>query len=278
MSSLLQRVSILVAALVLLIGSANAQFANFASSSNSARLDPTHSTPLTMETPPDEGSFSPALSAADPSSDGSRSAGQYDNRVRTFSRFSFELGGGGNAPVGDSSQYITWGGQFVMGAGYRFSPMFSTLVEFQYIYDKLPGAVIAQTGADGGHADIWSFTLAPVIDLTPRRRTNLYITGGGGFYRKITNFTNPQEVLYCSYYYCGISTENVVIGHFSSNQGGWNIGGGVGYRMMGKMQLYAEVRYLDILSPAVTTEPNGLGGVSVGAATVLVPFTFGIRW
>ena len=41
------------------------------------------------------------------------------------------------------------------------------MIEYQFITDKLPGALIAQTGADGGHAHIWSFTMAPVIDLTP---------------------------------------------------------------------------------------------------------------
>jgi opacity protein-like surface antigen len=276
MSSLLQRATILLATLVLLIGSVEAQSANVTVSGQPARPDTDYSSSVDTIAPPDEAALAPANPSAE-----SSSAGQYDNRIpktRSYSRFSFEFGGGGNAPVGSSSQYITWGGQFVTGAGYRFSPMFSTLVEYQYIYDKLPGAVIAQTGADGGHADIWSFTLAPVIDLTPRHRVNAYITGGGGFYRKVTNFTNPQEVLYCYYYYCGITTENVVIGHFSSNQGGWNIGGGIGYRMMGNMQFYAEARYLDILTPAVTTEPNGLGRVSVGAGTTLVPFTFGIRW
>jgi len=275
MSSLLQRASILAAALVFLFGCAHAQSASVLVAGEPLQFDTADSSSQALDLPPDE-----STPAATPSSAGSSSAGQYDNRIsnRSFSRFSFELGGGGNAPVGDSSRYITWGGQFVTGAGYRFSPMFSTLVEFQYIYDKLPGDIIAQTGADGGHADIWSFTLAPVIDLTPHHRTSLYITGGGGFYRKITNFTNPVDVLYCYYYYCGITTENVVIGHFSSNQGGWNIGGGVGYRFIGNMQLYAETRYLDIFSPAVTTEPNGLGRVSVGAGTVLVPFTFGIRW
>jgi hypothetical protein len=274
MSSLLQRSSILVA-FVLLSGSVNPQSSNLTASRQSGWVDDSYSSSVDMTTS-DEGAPAPAGVPGE-----SSSAGQYDNRIpktRSYSRFSFEFGGGGNAPAGDSSQYITWGGQFVTGAGYRFSPMVSTLVEFQYIYDKLPGAVIAQTGADGGHADIWSFTLQPVIDLTPRHRTNLYIIGGGGFYRKITNFTNPVEVLYCYYYYCDITTENVVIGHFSSNQAGWNIGGGIGYRMMGNMQFYAEARYLDILTPAVTTEPNGLGRVSVGAGTVLVPFTFGIRW
>jgi hypothetical protein len=43
-------------------------------------------------------------------------------------------------------------------------------------------------------------------------------------------------------------------------------------------QLFAEARYLWINTPAVTTEPNGLGTVGVAADTKLVPVTFGVRF
>jgi hypothetical protein len=33
------------------------------------------------------------------------------------------------------------------------------------------------------------------------------------------------------------------------------------------MKLIAEVRYLDVLTPAVTTQPNGLGTTTVAAGT-----------
>ncbi len=157
------------------------------------------------------------------------------------------------------------------------------MVEYQFIDDKLPGALIAETGANGGDAHIWSLTAAPVVDLFPKRNNDLYITGGGGFYRKVTNFTDPEQTEYCDYYYCGVGVVNQVVGHFSSNQGGWNIGGGFEHRLGGmsgdgRMKLYAEARYLDIMTPAVTTEPNGLGKTTVASDTKLVPVTFGIRF
>lgn len=195
----------------------------------------------------------------------------------------YEVGGGFNAPTSESSKYITWGGQLNLGAGYRFNPNLSMLVEYQFMYDKLPGAIIAQTGATGGNAHIWSFTLAPVYELFPSHTNDVYITGGGGFYRKVTNFTDPVPTMYCTYFYCGYGYANQVVGHFSSNQGGWNIGAGFSHRMGGaygdsKVKLFAEVRYLDVLTPAVTTSPNGLGTTSVGAGTKVIPVTFGVRW
>ena len=69
------------------------------------------------------------------------------------------------------------------------------------------------------------------------------MTGGGGFYRKVTSFTNPQ-VFTATILRIAV---NVVIGEFfSTNQGGWNAA--LATRMQaagdGTMKLFAEARYL----------------------------------
>jgi len=199
------------------------------------------------------------------------------------SHLAFEASGGVNAPAADK-QYITWGGQFTGGGGYNLNKHLAVLAEYQFLDDKIPGALIAEAGATGGHAHIWSVTLAPVIDLFPKATNDVYVTGGGGFYRKVTSFTDPEDEEYCEYYGCGVVTENVVVGHFSSNQGGFNIGAGFQRRLggiygEGKNRLFAEVRYLDVLTPAVNgITPNGLGVTTVGAGTKVVPVSVGIRF
>ena len=210
-----------------------------------------------------------------------RSYGYHDKSIT--SHLTFEGGGGANAPIGNDQPFITWGGNFTVGGGLHFSRGISLLAEYQFIDDKLPGNLIAETGANGGDAHIWSLTIDPVIDLLPKAKNSVYITGGGGFYRKVTNFTDPEEAEYCEYYYCGIETENAVVGHFSSNQGGWNIGGGFTHRVGGvyddsRMKLFAEVRYLDVLTPASQIAPNGLGTATVSSGTKLIPVTLGVRW
>ena len=215
---------------------------------------------------------------------GGGAAGQdYGSHHSLFSSLAFEASGGTNGPVGNSTSDITWGGNLTVGGGLHFSRRFSLLAEYQFLDDKLPGNLIAETGATGGNAHIWSLTLDPVIDLFPKSTNSVYVTGGGGFYRKVTNFTDPEEAEYCEYYYCGITTENEVVGHFSSNQGGWNAGGGFTHRVGGlsgdgQMKLFAEVRYLDVMSPASAIAPNGLGTATVGAGTRLLPISFGLRW
>jgi hypothetical protein len=188
------------------------------------------------------------------------------------SRLAFEAGGGANAPIGNDGQFITWGGNFTVGGGVRMNRHLSLLAEYQFMDNKLPGSLISDAGAQGGHAHIWSFTLDPVVDLFPSRKNDIYFTGGGGFYRKVTSFTDPVEVEEC-YYFCEIGVENVVVSHFSSNQGGVNIGVGITRRLSpdNNMKLFAEARYVWIDTPPIG-EQNGLG------TTGLIPATFGVRW
>lgn len=224
----------------------------------------------------------PSAPSAASSAAGAQEGGGSGWRHTIADKYALEFGGGFNAPAGDKA-YITWGGNFTVGGGLNFSKRLALLAEYQFIDDKLPGAIINEAGASGGNAHIWSLTLDPVISLFPSFTHDVYVTGGGGFYRKVTNFTDPEETEYCDYF-CEIGTTNAVVGHFSSNQGGFNIGVGYQYRMGGmyhdsKTKLFAEVRYLDVLTPAVVgATPNGLGATTVGADTKLIPITLGVRW
>lgn len=193
--------------------------------------------------------------------------------------WTFEAGAGFNAPESSS---ITYGGNFTLGAGLNFSKWLSGMIEYQFIDDKLPGYLIAETGANGGYAHIWSFTVDPVIHLMPKATNGVYITGGGGFYRKVTSFTDPVETEYC-YYFCEVGYVPTVVGHFSSNQGGYSIGAGFEHRIGGSYsdsntRLFVEARYLKVLSPASVSSPNGLGTTAVDADTKMIPVTLGVRF
>ncbi|MGA8088574.1 MAG: outer membrane beta-barrel protein [Terracidiphilus sp.] len=290
----LKHTTLLCAALAFSLGSASAQISTAPDSSSSTALLSSESSSNTLQLADDAGAPNdgmPGLAAlpAAPAPKGS-GGGQYDNRggggggasgIR--SHLTYEVGGGLNAPTTDSSPYITWGGNITVGAGYRFNQNLSVMLEYQFIDSKVPGAVIAEAGATGGHDHIWSLSLDPVYDFMPKRSLDFYATGGYGFYRKVTSFTDPQQQQFCYYFYCGIATQNVVVGHFSSNQGGWSIGGGIQHRFAGwngdgRMKVFAEARYLDVLSPAVTTEPNGLGTTTVGPDTKIIPVTVGVRF
>lgn len=277
------RLAIVAAIAALAFSTANAQTTSSHDSSSSNAIAATESSSNAIHFTDDGLAAEPAAALpAAPAANGAaagQNGGGHSGHWYSFSHLAGEAGGGFNAPTGDSSPYITWGGNFSVGAGPRFTPHLATLIEYQFIDDKLPGALIAETGANGGDAHIWSLTLDPVIDVAPKRTNDLYVTGGGGFYRKVTNFTDPSN--YCDFFAC--YTQNVVVGHFSSNQGGWNVGAGFQHRLGGmygdsRMKLFAEARYLKVLTPAVNSSPNGLGVATLNADTTIIPVSFGVRW
>jgi len=180
------------------------------------------------------------------------------------------MGGGFNAPVGNDIPYITWGGNLTIGGGLHLSREFTILGEYQFIADKLPGALVAAGGGDTGNAHINSITFSPVIDLFPNHATSVYLTGGGGWYHKSTNWN--VLIGYDFYGYPVYAT----LHSFSSDQWGANGGLGISHRLGGvygdgTMKIFAEARYLWINTPPIG-EPNGLG------RTELIPVTFGVRW
>jgi hypothetical protein len=278
------------AALVFSLCSASAQVTSTSDSSKSSTAVSSTESGSNALRLTEEGMPELASLPSDPAS-GASGGGQYDNKSRHYgsggivSHLTFEVGGGFNAPAPDSAPNIELGGNFTLGGGYRFNRNLSMMIEYQFIHSRLPGAIIAEAGAHGGYANIWSFTLDPIYEVNPKSRIILYGTGGGGFYRKVTSFTDPIPALYCPYYgFCTIGTQNIVVGHFSSNQGGWSIGAGLEHRFAGwngdgKTKIFAEARYLHVLTPAVNgIKPNGLGVTTVAADTKIIPVTIGFRW
>ncbi len=198
-------------------------------------------------------------------------------------RLTFELGGGFNGPIGNDTgdagagpgPVITFGGNFTLGAGVRFSNRISTLLEYQFIDDKLPAAFLSEFAADdvtAGNAHINSITGSPVVDLFPGKSNCIYLVGGYGWYHKSTNLQTPELAI--SYY--GEYYENVTVASFTSSQWGANAGFGLYHRVGGmygesNTQIFAEARYTFIHTPPIT-QTNGLG------TTELIPVTIGVRF
>jgi hypothetical protein len=191
-----------------------------------------------------------------------------------LSHLSIEAGGGFNRPVGYTRTFATWGGNIALGAGWKFTRWFSTLAEWQYLSDKIPGNYLAQVGVPGGHIHVWGLTLEPTYTYQTSGKLGGYAFGGGGFYRRVTTFTVPQLEEQC-YYFCYQQNVNVPVAHYSSNQGGWNAGGGVTYKILGQdsnAKLYVEARYLRVNSPSSNVFETKDGQFSA------VPISLGFRW
>lgn len=194
-----------------------------------------------------------------------------------LSHLAFEAGGGLTAPFGSKHPFVTYGYNIGLGGGWNFNKRFGALLEYQFDRNKIPGKTLAAVGAPGGNVNTWSLTVDPIFNYGNIGKWGGYITGGGGFYRKVTNYTSPQPVQYCNYFYgyCGYVNQNQTIGHFSSNQGGFNIGTGVTWQAFGpdsRAKLFGEARYVWVNSPKATRTRQGTG------TEELVPITIGIRF
>jgi hypothetical protein len=275
---LVRLTSLLGAAAILAVASASAQSSLSPGPFSSTLVAANESSSLSFLADDSMGSAAALPSASAAGGSGAAQEEQGWKRKATHD-FALEFGGGFNAPIGNDTSsssggpFITWGGNFTVGGGLHLNKYLSLLAEYQFIDDKLPGSFIAEVQTQGGNAHIWSFTLAPVVDLFPKKTNSIYVTGGGGFYRKVTNFTEPEYVEYCDYY-CEIYSQNETVYHFSSNQGGMNLGFGITHKVGGpasKMKLFAEARYLFLDTPGIH-ETTGTG------TTGLIPVTLGVRW
>lgn len=280
--SLLGRATLLGSAVLLAAGIASAQTSSFSGSSHAASASAGESSSTDyLALVNDPAPATPAAPAAAGQYDNSGGGGGKGSGIR--SKLAFEVGGGLNKPISTATNYLTWGGQFSIGGGMRISKALSVLIDYQFMRDGLQSSLVKETGATGGNAHIWSLTLNPVFDLMPKHSNSVYVTGGGGFYRKLTTFTNLQQTQYCYYFYCGTGYAPQTAGHYSSNQGGWSIGGGFEHKFQGMYgeghtAIFAEVRYLDIMTPAVDQSPNGLGTAVEAAGTKILPINFGFRF
>jgi hypothetical protein len=192
-----------------------------------------------------------------------------------FHHIAIEAGAGFDAPIGNTKNTQTFGYNIKLGGGWNFNHRFGVLLEYEFNRTGIPNSVLAATGAPDGNVHIWGFTLDPVYYYKTTGAWGGYVTGGGGFYRKLTTFTEPVFLgIGCDFYgYCYPQYANVTLSHFSSNQGGANIGLGFTHNLGdGGAKVYAEARYEYVNSPKPTATAFGSGNVS------MIPVTFGIRF
>jgi hypothetical protein len=236
--------------------------------------------------------FNAGMSAASPSPAPQYGGGSGNNRypesTSRWSHLALVAGAGFTAPIGNTTHGgvnypnsigETYGYNIKAGAGWNFTKRLGVLLEYNFNRDKIPGSTLTelaiQSGLNtplGGNVNTWSFTIDPIFYLPITNKMGGYVTGGGGFYRKVTNFTAP-ELEDDFFFEVQVPT---TIAHSSSNQGGLNIGVGAYWKAFGEdsnAKLYTEVRYVWVDSPvASNSDPFGSGTSS------LLPVTFGIRF
>jgi opacity protein-like surface antigen len=192
--------------------------------------------------------------------------------AQNFNRFTFNIGGGFTQPVRNSEGRVDKGFNVAAGAGVNLTPHLGIIGEFGFNNLDLTRTALLAAGVPAGSTRIYSVTANPILRFNPRGRFDAYLTGGGGFYRRTVEFTEPTvatvtvfDPFWGAFFPAAVPADRV-LGSFTQNKGGWNIGGGVSFRVSGdsNTKIFAEAKYHHILTDPV--------------ATTILPVTFGLRW
>jgi len=192
--------------------------------------------------------------------------------AQTMKRFNFNVGAGFTEPVRYTDGRLDVGYNITAGAGINFAPSFGVVGEFGFNHLGLSSSALAAAGVPDGSARIYSVTANPIFRFNPRGRYDAYVIGGGGFYRRTVELTAPTVATVTAFdpffgvFYPAAVPANTVLGSFTQNKAGLNIGGGVSVRVRAdsNTKFFAETRYHYIY-----TSPQ---------RTSVLPVTFGLRW
>jgi hypothetical protein len=229
-------------------------------------------------------------------------------------KYTFLAGMGLASPIGITHKYETPSYDLQFGGGRNFNKYVGLLAQFDYDHFGLQGATLANetyvynyyctplaqaqglctliTNLDGNN-HVWSFTLNPTFTLPTEGSWGAYAVLGGGFYHKVTNFTEPGTGYYYDPYYGYIPyTANQVIDHYTSNSVGVNAGFGLTYKFskFSNERFYMEARYVYIPNSirygVTAANVSTFGATYTGTndypqnsnKTTYIPVKFGIRF
>lgn len=191
-------------------------------------------------------------------------------QAQDFHRWAFNFGGGPTFGVGDTADRINVGYNVGVGGGYNFSSHFGFNVDYSFQSADLSNKSLLAAGSPGGYGHVWGFSADPIYRFAPSRRVGGYVTGGYGVFTRTVNLTRPGVVpgVICDPWtficYSGPVIADVIYRSNSTTKGGWNVGGGITFRLTESAQFYTELRYYEVLTSNVRTQ--------------LLPLTFGLRW
>jgi hypothetical protein len=184
------------------------------------------------------------------------------------SHFAFTVSGGFTTPVGNTGRYVDDGWNVGGGVGYNFNSWVGALVDLNYNSMGINSTTLQGVGAPGGGLHVFSATLDPIVHLTPKSHFDLYVTGGGGMYRRQQDFTQPTAVVVPGFnpffgFYPTAAAGSQVLSSYSSIKPGIDAGVGIAFGSVWHGKFFAEARYNRIIDAYHTD---------------YVPVTFGFRW
>jgi hypothetical protein len=187
------------------------------------------------------------------------------NAQEEVSHFTFQAGAGFTQGVGRTGTYTDTGWNTSLGFGYNFNSYVGALINLNDSQLGINSATLSNIGEPGGGINMLTATLDPVIHLTPHSHFDLYVTGGGGMFRRYQDFSAPALVPVSGFnHFFGFYPATEILSSYSVIKPGVDVGVGVALGTKWHGKFYAEAKYDKMY--------NGL------QHTDFLPVTFGFRW
>lgn len=191
-----------------------------------------------------------------------------------FPRWNFNVGGGVGFPEGTSANFANNGANFVVGGGPNFSSRLGLDAEFMWHDLPIKKNVINDLQVPHASAREYTVTANAIFRIPTHGKMGFYAIGGGGWYHRSGELTAPtyKPGTVCPPFWIwwggcinGFFPAKVVLASSSSDDLGWNIGGGITYSLGGShLKFYGETRYHHAPHKQINSD--------------LLPLTFGLRW
>ncbi len=189
--------------------------------------------------------------------------------AQELQRFSFDIGAGFDNPVGNTGRQLDEGWNINGGVGFNFSHYVGVMVDAGYDEFGVNSTTLNSIGVPGGNIHVFRATLDPIVHLTPKSHFDLYLTSGGGLFRRTQEFTQPALAYGSGYnpffgFYPYAIPVNQVLASYSVNKPGIDVGAGIAFGSKWHGKFFAEARYDRIFMRNSHTD--------------YVPVSFGFRW
>jgi hypothetical protein len=185
------------------------------------------------------------------------------------SKFAFQFGGGFTEPRAQTGRYVDTGWNLRGGAGVNFNSWAGVLVSVGYNSFGINQTTLNNESMPGGDIHVFSATLDPVFHLIPHQHADVYVTGGGGLYRRTLQFTQPTTLIepafnpFFGFFPVAVNATQI-LSSYTVNKPGFNVGAGVAFGTKWHAKVFAEARYNRMF----------LGNAHMD----FLPVTFGVRF
>lgn len=190
-------------------------------------------------------------------------------------RFNLNFGAGPGFPLSRTSDFANISYHLVAGAGANLHSHVKMNAEFMFHGLPVQQSISDQLGVSNVKGRLYSLTGNLILGTSIGRGKNVYVIGGGGWYRRTLEakqtVLKAGEICEPAWAWWGIECVNgifptdVTVGSRTSSAGGFNVGGGFTFPLgESGAHIYTEVRYHQAFTRSVDT--------------IVLPLTFGIRW